>query len=108
FTRNEAQHVTDVFIDDLLAAEGNDLVQERLRIAHASLRCLDDVRQCTVVDLDPLAISYLAEMRLNFRRRNCSEYELLASRQDRGRKLMPFGCRHDENHMRRRLFQDLQ
>src|SRR5205823_1085945 len=32
FTGNEAENVADVFIDDFLAAERNDLIQQRLRI----------------------------------------------------------------------------
>ena len=33
---NESKNIADILVDDLLAAERNDLVQQRLRIAHAA------------------------------------------------------------------------
>ena len=106
--RNESQDFTHVFIGDFLSTKRNDLIQNRLCIAHAAFGGFDNIAQCPVVDLYTLAIGNLAEMLVDFRGRNSSKGKLLAPRQDRGGKLMPFCRRHDEYDMRRRLFQNLE
>jgi hypothetical protein len=65
--RNETQNIAHVFIDDVLAAERDDLIQKRLRIPHTAFRSFDDIAERAVVDLDAFPAGDLPQVRLNFR-----------------------------------------
>src|SRR5207245_9480369 len=97
------QYTTPVLIGDFLSTIRNDLIQNRLCIAHAAFGGFDNIAQCPVVDLYTLAIGNLAEMLVDFRGRNSSKGKLLAPRQDRGGKLMPFWARHNAYDLQWRL-----
>src|SRR5439155_16449026 len=77
--RNESEDIANIFVNDLLSAERNDLVQQRLCIAHASFGSLDDIAQRAIVDLHTFAVCDLPQVGMDFSRRNCSEHELLAA-----------------------------
>ena len=66
--RNETQNIAHVFIDDVLAAERDDLIQKRLRIPHTAFGSLDDIAERAIVDLDSFPVGDRPQVRLNFRR----------------------------------------
>ena len=97
FGWNEAQDIANVLVDHILSAEGDDLIQKRLRVTHASFRRFDDVAEGSIVDFHSFAFGDLTQVSLDFGRRNRPEDKLLTTRQDGRRQLVALGCRHDED-----------
>jgi len=56
---NESQDIPDIVLGDFLPAKGNNLVEKRLCVTHASFCRLDDIAQSAVINLRSLSIGDL-------------------------------------------------
>ena len=82
-----AQHGVDVGHGDPLAAEGQQLLQQRLAVAHRAGRPPGQQRQRLGLGLDPFGRHDLPQPLDDRRRLDAGEIEPLAARQDRDRDL---------------------
>ena len=89
-------------------AEGDDLIEDRQSVAHASLAAAGDDFQRRIVRFDLLGLADLAEPCHQLLDRDLAQGELLHARQDRRRHLLHLGGGKHEDDVRRRLFDEFQ
>src|SRR5262249_39445089 len=77
--RDKSQNVTHIIASDFLSTKRDDLIQQRLCIAHAAFGGFDNVTERAVVDLYAFAIGDLPEVLVNFSGGNGPEDKLLAA-----------------------------
>ena len=93
---------------DLAAAERDELIEQRQRVAHAAVGGLRDQAQRRRVGRNLLGVEHLAQVLADQRDRQALEIELQAARQHGDRQLLRIGGREQELHVRRRLFERLE
>ena len=81
------------------------LLQQRLGIAHAAISLAPDQRQSTVGDAKAFTSRDLSQAFDDFPQTDSAKIITLASRKNRFRQTMRFGCRENKLYRRRRLFQ---
>ncbi len=89
----------------LLAAIGNNLIQQALAVAHAPFGFLGHQQQRLVVNLYAFFAADVAQLFDNFRQWHAAKIKTLAARENGGGNFVDFGGRKNKHHMRRRLFQ---
>ena len=104
----QPQHVADGVGRDLAGRMGDRLVEDRLGVAHRTVRGARDHGKCIVFGLDALDGADAGEVGLDQRRVDAPQVETLAARQDRDGNLADLGGGKDELHMRRRFLERLQ
>ena len=86
--RRDAEQLVDVGGRDPLVADRQQLLQQRLAVAHRAGGPAGEDLQRLRLDLDALGRGDLREPRLDRRRADAGEIEPLAARQDRDRNLV--------------------
>jgi hypothetical protein len=79
---HQSEQRRDVLVLDLLAAEGQHLVEQRKGVARASLRGAGDAGERLVGDLDLLRVRHLAQVRVQLPGGDHAEVVLLAAGED--------------------------
>ena len=105
-----AQRLRRLLLADLAArsVRGEELIEERERIAHRALRLLPDERQRSVGDGDALGLRDLAKPRDDLPERNELEVVPLHAAQDGRRQLLRIGRREQELDVPGRLLERLE
>ncbi len=103
-----AQHGVHVGGRDLLAAKGQQLLQQRLAVAHRPGGAAGENCQRLGFDLGSLGVDDLLQPGDDRLLANAGEIEPLAARQDGDRDLRRLGRAEDELHVLGRLFQRLE
>ena len=104
----EAEDRGDVGDADGAAGEGDDLIEQRERIAHAPFAAAGHDLQRRALGLDPFRLADLLELRDEVVERDLAQDELLHAREDRLRNLVHLRRREHEDHVRRRLLDQLE
>src|SRR5262249_32431447 len=102
------EHLVHLVRGEPVAAEREQLVQHRLRVAHRAAGAPRDQLERLVVGLHVLGLYDLAQPFDDARQRDAGEVEALAARQDGQRNLLYVGGRENEFDMFGRLLQGLQ
>ena len=105
------QHIQvfyDAVVCDMPVCKADHLVEDRQRIAHASVGFLRDDVQCFRLSVDVLFSGHILQVLGNVCNIDAVEVVYLAPAQDRGQNLVLFRCGEDEYRMLRRLFQCFQ
>src|SRR5262252_1999245 len=98
----------DVVLGDLIPAEGDHLIERRLRVAQAACAGASDLTQPGVAYFHTLAVGYLAQPPEYFFGRYLPELELLAARKYGVGNLVKLRRRHNKSDVRGRLFEGFQ
>ncbi len=94
--------------DDAVRARGDQLFEQRLRIAQPPRRAARDGVRDVIVELDAFLARELAQPLRHQRDGDRAEFDALAAALERVGELVLFGGAEDELHALRRLFQRLQ
>jgi hypothetical protein len=106
--RNRAKHGARFFLAGLPAPEGDQLVQQRQPVPHASIRRLRNEPQAGRFELNPLLLEDLPHALGNLRNRQPLQVELQTPGQHGHRQLLRIRRSEEEFHMRRRFLERLQ
>ena len=93
---------------DLLSGIGNDLIQQRKRIAHGALCRAGDQSESARFGFDPFGLADLIQATLDLGQSDSTKIKALAARQNGRGNLMGLGRGKDEDDVSRGLFQSLQ
>ena len=104
----ETEHAQHVAFGHLVAAKTDQLVEGRLRVAHAAVRAPGDGIQRGFVDLHPFGGGDASQLADDERGRDPAQVEALAAREDRGEDPLGIGGGEEELHVRRRFLEGLQ
>src|SRR5690606_21325499 len=88
--------------------KADNLIEIRLGVSHRSLAGTGDLVKGIVLDLDALRIGDQLEAVVDLLPRDRAEEELLTARANSFGNLLQLGCRHNEDDVRRRLFERFQ
>ena len=106
--RNRAKHGARFFLAGLPAPEGDQLIQQRQRVPHASIRRLCNEPQPGRFELNRLLLEDLPHALRNLRNRQPLQVELQTPGQHGHRQLLRIRRSKQELHMRRRFLERLQ
>ena len=104
----EAENLKDIFLGDVFATEGDELIEHRLRIPHPALSTPRDRVGSEVVKLDLLFPGDMEEVLGDDSLGDAPEVKALASRDNGGEHLVCLGGGEDELHVRRRFLKRLE
>ena len=104
----EAEDVEDVFLGDLLALEGDDLVERGFGVAQAAVGAAGDGEEGFVGDLPVFGFGDFAEAPGDFLEPDAAEVEALAAGEDGDGDLVDVGGREEELDVRGRLLEGLE
>ncbi len=105
---DEPERAGHVIFADLVAAEGDHLVEGRLRVAQTPRAGPRNLAQRAVADRHTLRRGDLPEPVEDLLGWDLPELELLAAREDRVRHLVQLSCRENEDNVRRWLLERLE
>ncbi len=91
-----------------VAAAGEQLVEDRLRVAHPAVGKVGDERDCLGLGGATIRLEDPAQLSLDEDRRERAEVEALDAREDRRPDLAGIGRAEDEEDVRRRLLERLE
>ena len=106
--RHGAEHGARLGLARGSAAEGNQLIEQRQRVAHAAVGRLSDQLHRRRIKDNPFGFEDLPHALGKQRNGQALQIELQATRQHGHRQLLRVGRREQELHMRRRLLESLQ
>ena len=106
--RGEPVNVRDVAFGNFFPAEGNDLVENRLRIAHPAVGEARDGDERGAVGFHAVVFRDFPQPRGDFLFGNRLKFEALAARRDRFENFVRLRRREDELDEFRRLFDDFE
>ena len=108
FAGGEAKDIQHVLLGDLVSAEGHELIQHGLRIAHAALRALADGVGGLFIEVHTLQLRDVQQVLGNDRIGDAAQVKALAAADDGGQDLVGLRGGKDELHVLRRLLQRLE
>ena len=106
--RREAEHREHIRLHDLLPAKTDELVERRLRVAHAAVRAARDGLERRFLDGHVLLARDQAQVIHHQFDRDAAQVEALAAGENRRQHLLRVGGGEHELHMRGRLLQRLE
>src|SRR5262245_19136491 len=105
---DQPQSRRDVVLGDLIPAEGDHLIERRLRVAQTACARASHLTQRGVAYFHALAVGHLAQPPEYFFSRYLPELELLAARKYGVGNLVKLRRRHNKSDVRGRLFEGFQ
>ena len=105
--RSETEDVLHVVFLDMLATEGDELIQHGLGIAHSAIGSLGNGPGSRFIEIDTFLGSNVKQLLGNDVGGDGPEIKALAAGNDGGEDLVRFGGREDELHVLGRLFKSL-
>lgn len=108
FARGEPENIEDIVLRDFVSAEGNELVEHGLGIAHATIGTLGNGPSSGVIDFDPFLSGNVLEVSGDNVRGDGAEVKTLAARDDGGKNLVGFGGGEDEFDVGRGLLEGFE
>ena len=105
---DEAEDLGNFLLANGLAGEGQDLVEQGLRIAHGAATFAGDDLEAGVGDADAFLLSYELESLVDGSHRNHLEIEALTAADYGVEQLLGVGGREDEDYVSRWLFEGLE
>ena len=106
--RRESEDALDVGGADRRAAEGDDLIEHRLGVAHRPVGTAGNGGGGSRIEGDVLALRDVEQVIGDELRREPAEIEALATAQDRGGNLLRLGRGEEELHVLGRLLERLE
>ena len=104
----EADRLADVGLGQATVGIGEDLVEQRLGVAHATVGKAGDEGQRVVIGLGALGLDDPSQLADDRRLRQAAEVVALGAADDRGRHLVGIGRGQDEDDVVRRLLDELE
>ena len=108
FAGGETENIEHVGLVDRVAAEGDELVEHRLGVAHAAVGALGDGPGGGFFEGDAFLAGDVEQVLRNRFRRDRPQVEALAAGEDGGQDLVRLGGGEDEFHVRRWFFERLE
>ena len=96
-----------ILFANLVALEGDELIERRKRVSHSPLRTTGDGKQRILGGIDFFKFANMLEPRNDVVGLDAPKVKTLATRNNRRQYLVAFGCREDEAHVWRRLLKRL-
>src|SRR5207248_3560549 len=104
----QAEDGADVGGGNAASAEGDDLIEDRQRVAHAALAATGEDLQRLILRVDFFGFADLTKTPNQLVDGDFSQREFLYAREDRRRHLLHLGGGEHEDDVRRRLLDQLQ
>ena len=105
---DSTEHGTHFRLVHRTTTEGNGLIQQAERIAHAAVRCARQQLQCRTIGVHFFGVQQVLQVTGNQRHRQALEIELQTARQHRSRQLLWIGGGQQELDVRWWFFQRFQ